>query len=210
MKKLCYGVKYLHNWEHMKHPPPPFKVNTHTHKHTHKHIYKTENWIHKRTRTYCEIDFHIKTKLQLTLQRLGFSRLNKRLAGVGEYWNSTLSIILAIFDNFEEKSSLKKVQSFFCMEMKKKCQLILLAVMLTWTISLTTFHKYPEFWPILDFWTFKEKTPIEVIYLVSSYRRYAENVLNSFTVLPIYQHFASVYIFSALFGKITFCDFMDL
>ena len=86
------------------------------------------------------------------------------------------------FDSFiENKINLKKVQSFFYTVMKKKSQLILLAVMLTWTISLATFRKYPECSPILDFWTFKKKNPTGVIYLVSCYRRYTENVLNSFT-----------------------------
>ena len=84
---------------------------------------------------------------------------------------------------FESKIRLKKVQYFFYTVMKKKSQLILLAVMLTWTISLATFRKYPECSPILDFWTFKKKNPTGVIYLVSCYRRYTENVLNSFTFL---------------------------
>ena len=88
------------------------------------------------------------------------------------------------FGNFtENKISLKKVQSSFYTVMKKKSQSILLAVMLTWTISLATFRKYPECSPILDFWTFKKKSPIGVIYLGSCYRRYTENVLNSFTFL---------------------------
>lgn len=29
-KRLRYGVKYLHNWEHLEHPPPPYRVYTHT------------------------------------------------------------------------------------------------------------------------------------------------------------------------------------
>ena len=86
------------------------------------------------------------------------------------------------FGNFtENKISLKKVQSSFYTVMKKKSQSIWLAVMLTWTISLATFRKYPECSPILDFWTFKKKTPIEVIYLVSSYIHFTKNVLNNFT-----------------------------
>ena len=86
------------------------------------------------------------------------------------------------FGNFiENKISLKKVQSSFYPVMKKRSQSILLAVMLTWTISLAAFRKYPECSPILDFWTFKEKTPIEVICLVSSYIHYTKNVLNNCT-----------------------------
>ena len=107
IKKLCYGVKYLDNWEHRNHSHPPLKVNTHKHTHTHTrigryiyiiyiYIYIIENWIHKRTWPYREIDFHVKPKLQLTVQGLGFSRLNNRLAGMREYWISTSTITLAI------------------------------------------------------------------------------------------------------------------
>ena len=76
----------------------PLKL-THTRTHTQTYffyIYKIDNWIHKSTRPYRELDFHIKTKLQLTVQRLRFLRLNNRLVGVREYWNSSLTIILTV------------------------------------------------------------------------------------------------------------------
>ena len=90
-------------------------------------------------KTKCKKDFYIKTNCYLTVQRLGFLRLNNRLAAGEGVLDSQPH---HNFGNFiETKISLTKAQSILYTMIKKKincfCQQLL--------IFQVTFHKYLGF-----------------------------------------------------------------